>query len=111
MANYFSDHPEIGFYLNHPLMKRIVDLKEKGYEDKDLHAYADGTKDLHYLNVQGDRSNAMLMVVNPVMEVRLSPRWAATVSGAYYLRRTFYKYYDNVKANTFETKIGLTCKL
>ena len=83
----------------------------KGYEDKDLHAYADGTKDLHYLNVQGDRSNAMLMVVNPVMEVRLSPRWAATVSGAYYLRRTFYKYYDNVKANTFETKIGLTCKL
>ena len=29
MANYFSDHPEIGFYLNHPLMKRIVDLKEK----------------------------------------------------------------------------------
>ena len=35
MANYFSDHPEIGFHLNHPLMKRIVDLKEKGYEDKD----------------------------------------------------------------------------
>ncbi|MBQ8047522.1 MAG: acyl-CoA dehydrogenase family protein [Prevotella sp.] len=35
MANYYSDHPEIGFYLNHPLMKRIVELKEKGYEDKD----------------------------------------------------------------------------
>jgi len=40
MANYFSDHPEIGFYLNHPLMKRIVDLKEKGYEDKDKFDYA-----------------------------------------------------------------------
>ena len=24
MANYYSDHPEIGFYLNHPLMKRIA---------------------------------------------------------------------------------------
>lgn len=33
MANYYSDHPEIEFHLNHPLMKRIVDLKEKGYED------------------------------------------------------------------------------
>ena len=28
MANYFSDHPEIGFYLNHPLMARIVELKD-----------------------------------------------------------------------------------
>ena len=35
MANYYSDHKEIDFHLSHPLMKRIVDLKEKGYEDKD----------------------------------------------------------------------------
>ena len=35
MANYYSDHPEIAFHLDHPLMKRIVDLKEKNYEDKD----------------------------------------------------------------------------
>ncbi len=35
MANYYSDHPEIAFHLDHPLMKRIVDLKEKDYEDKD----------------------------------------------------------------------------
>ncbi len=33
MANYYSDHPEIGFHLNHPLMKRIVDLKERNYAD------------------------------------------------------------------------------
>ena len=30
MANYYSDHPEIAFHLDHPLMKRIVELKEKG---------------------------------------------------------------------------------
>ncbi|MFZ1236671.1 MAG: acyl-CoA dehydrogenase family protein [Prevotella sp.] len=35
MANYFTDHPEIGFHLNHPLMKRIVELVERNYEDKD----------------------------------------------------------------------------
>ncbi len=33
MANYYSDHPEIEFHLNHPLMKRIVELKEKNYVD------------------------------------------------------------------------------
>ena len=83
----------------------------KGYEDKDLQAFADGTKDLHYLNVQGDRSNAMLLVVNPVMEMHLAKQWSVTLSGAYYSRRTFYKYHDMVKANTFETKLGLTCRL
>lgn len=35
MANYYTEHPEIEFHLNHPLMKRIVDLKERNYADKD----------------------------------------------------------------------------
>ena len=35
MANYYTDHPEIGFHLNHPLMKRIVELKERNYADKE----------------------------------------------------------------------------
>ena len=35
MSNYYSDHPEIEFHLNHPLMKRVVDLKERNYAEKD----------------------------------------------------------------------------
>ena len=35
MANYYTDHPEIEFHLNHPLMKRVVDLKERNYSEKD----------------------------------------------------------------------------
>lgn len=35
MANYYTDHPEIEFHLNHPLMKRVVDLKERNYTEKD----------------------------------------------------------------------------
>lgn len=35
MANYYTDHPEIAFHLNHPLMKRVVDLKERNYVEKD----------------------------------------------------------------------------
>ena len=33
MANYYTDHPEIAFHLEHPLMKRLVELREKNYED------------------------------------------------------------------------------
>ena len=40
MANYYTDRPEIAFYLNHPLMRRIVELKERGFTDKDKYADA-----------------------------------------------------------------------
>lgn len=40
MANYYSDHPEFDFYLNHPEMKRIVELKERNFADKDTYADA-----------------------------------------------------------------------
>ena len=40
MANYYTDHPEIAFHLNHPLMKRIVELKERNYADAAKHADA-----------------------------------------------------------------------
>ena len=83
----------------------------KGYENKDLGAYARGEKDLHYLNVMGDRGNALLFVLNPVFDIHLARQWSLTLSGAYYVRRTFYKYYPTVRANTFETKIGVTCRL
>ncbi len=40
MANFYTDNPEIKFYLSHPLMKHIVELKERGYADKDQYDYA-----------------------------------------------------------------------
>ncbi len=33
MSNYYTDHPEIAFHLEHPQMKRLVELREKSYED------------------------------------------------------------------------------
>ena len=93
----------------------------KGYEDIDLNAYASGEKDLHYLNVQGDNSNAALLVINPIIEFHLARQWSINLSTTYYWRRTHYNYYyekdlilrqnSNVIARTFETKIGLTCRL
>ena len=83
----------------------------KGYKQEDIENGFKNIEDLHYLNVQGDKSNAMLFVINPLLEIHLARQWSISVSGAYYSRRTFYKYYNNVRANTFETKIGLTCRL
>ena len=40
MANNYTDHPELKFELNHPLMKRIVELKERDFCDKDSYDYA-----------------------------------------------------------------------
>jgi len=40
MANLYTDTPELRFHLNHPLMKHIVDLKERNFIEKDQFDYA-----------------------------------------------------------------------
>lgn len=40
MANFYTDTPELKFQLSHPLMKRVVELKERGFADKDAYDYA-----------------------------------------------------------------------
>jgi hypothetical protein len=33
MANFFTDNPDLQFHLTHPLMKKIVALKERNFAD------------------------------------------------------------------------------
>ncbi len=40
MANFYTDTPELRHHLNHPLMKRIVELKERSYTDTANYEYA-----------------------------------------------------------------------
>lgn len=40
MANHYLDTPELKHHLSHPLMKRIVELKERNYADKETYDYA-----------------------------------------------------------------------
>lgn len=40
MANQYTDIPELKFHLEHPLMKEIVALKERNFQDKDCFEYA-----------------------------------------------------------------------
>ncbi len=40
MANFFSDNKDLQFHLEHPLMRKIVELKERNFAEKDLYDYA-----------------------------------------------------------------------
>ena len=54
MANYYSDHPEFDFYLNHPEMRRVVDLREKGYEYSVCGCYLSDAKNYYYEFLEDD---------------------------------------------------------
>ena len=40
MANFYLDNPSLKHHLHHPLMKRIVELRERNYTDKEVFDYA-----------------------------------------------------------------------
>ncbi len=37
MANFFLDNMDLQYHLEHPLMQKIVELKERGFREKDLY--------------------------------------------------------------------------
>ena len=67
--------------------------------------------DLLHLNAQGDKGNAALLVINPVTEFDIVKNLSITLSGSYYARRTHYSHHEDVKANTFEVRLGATVHL
>lgn len=40
MANFYTDNKDLHFHLTHPLMKKIIALKEMDYKDRDEYDYA-----------------------------------------------------------------------
>ena len=74
----------------------------KGYEGKDLE-----TTDPLYLNAQGDKGNASLLVVNARFVMALASHLNLDLNVSNYWRDTYYKYHDNVQSKTFDVSIGL----
>ncbi len=60
-----------------------------------------------YYNVQGDQGNTAFTIINPSVGIYLLPELKFQAVLSYYLRSTHYKYYEDVKFNTFETRLGL----
>ncbi len=40
MANFYTDNPDLKHHLSHPLMQKIVELKERNFRDADTFDYA-----------------------------------------------------------------------
>ena len=40
MANFYTDNPDLRHHLTHPLMQKIVELKERNYTDAEKYDYA-----------------------------------------------------------------------
>lgn len=77
----------------------------KGYEGKDL-----ATTDPLYLNAQGDKGNASLLVLNARFSLALSNRLNLDFNVSNYWRDTHYSYHDDVTSKTFDMSLGLQYK-
>ena len=40
MANFYLDNKDLQYHLSHPLMKRIIELKERNFADANVYDYA-----------------------------------------------------------------------
>lgn len=77
----------------------------KGYEGKDL-----ATTDPLYLNAQGDKGNASLLVLNARFGLALSNRLNLDFNVSNYWRDTHYSYHDDVTSKTFDMSLGVQYK-
>jgi alkylation response protein AidB-like acyl-CoA dehydrogenase len=75
MANYFTDNLDLKFHLSHPLMQRIIELKENHFENKDDFDYApkdfEDTMDSYtqVLEIIGDTMDSYTQVLEIIGEI------------------------------------------
>ncbi|MDO4161144.1 MAG: DUF3943 domain-containing protein [Prevotellaceae bacterium] len=100
-AQTLMEFPRFGRFMLNADFYRIFTWK--GYESKDL-----TTTDPLFLNAQGDKSSATLLVVTPRLQVYLKNNWSLDILASYYMRETKYKYYDDVNSDTFEVRMGIS---
>ncbi|GAB6976990.1 hypothetical protein JCM15124A_18970 [Prevotella falsenii] len=96
----FMEFHNFGRFVMHAAFYHIY--TRKGYDKEKL-----ATTNPLYLNAQGDKGNADLLVLNPIWEFDFNKRMSVVLSGSYYIRNTRYAYYNNVHAETFEVKMGV----
>ncbi len=68
MANFYTDNPELRHHLTHPLMEKIVALKERNYTDAEKYDYAP----LDYADAQ-DSYDKVLEIVGEICGDIIAP--------------------------------------
>ena len=71
MSNFFSDNPALKHHLHHPLMKRIVELKERNYTDATAYDYAP----VDFEDAM-DSYEKVLEIAGETMSLKNGPDWA-----------------------------------
>lgn len=102
--NTLMEFPRMGRFVINFDYYRIFTWK--GYEQRNL-----ATVDPLYLNAQGDRGYAALLVLNPAFNINLTQGLGLEFSGAFFARKTHYSHHHDVRARTFEVKLGLSYRL
>lgn len=89
-------------------------LSYKGYQLYTWKGYPENTDPLlpnvEHADAQGDKSQTSLNIVTPQLQFKIKNKLYMTVSGSFYNRRTFYKYFPDIKSSTGEGKLMLTYK-
>ena len=98
--NTLIDFNKYGLFALNVSMYHIFSWK--GYDQKDL----ENTNPL-YLNAQGDKGNAMLAIVNPIIELNLNKNFKVNMELSYYYRKTHYSHHKDITSKTFDTKLGV----
>ena len=68
MANFYTDNPDLRHHLTHPLMEKIVALKERNYTDAEKYDYAP----LDYADAQ-DSYDKVLEIVGEICGDIIAP--------------------------------------
>lgn len=64
--------------------------------------------DIEHLNAQGNAGQTVFKIINPSLSINVSPRITVGLDPYIYWRSSYYKYFDDVKFNTFETRLSVT---
>ena len=104
MANFYKDTPQLTYHLRHPLMKRIVELKERNYQEAKEFDYAPQNFDDAI-----DSYEAVLDIVGDLCGNQLAPN-AQDIDKIGPTLKEGRAFYDPLTAKNLEavTQAGLT---
>lgn len=94
MANFFTDNPNLKHHLHHPMMDRIVELKERNFADADKYDYAPAN-----FEDAMDSYEKVLEIVGDVCANTLAENAADVDQQAAHVENNRVVYADGTKAN------------
>ena len=94
MANYYTDVQDYAFHLDHPLMEKIVRLKENNFEEEDAFDYAP-----HDFEDATDNYKRILDIVGEISGNIIAPNASGVDSEGPHLEENEVRYADGTQEN------------